>query len=310
MNLRHFFARCRSLARAAINAIIGFVAIGLFWLIRCADPYWSIALAGKVARGIGRYLPRHKIGLQNLAESFPEISDVEREKILRGVWENLGRTAAEYAHFDKIWRPKHEDDEHQFVEYSEDSLERFIHLRNQGKPALIFAAHLGNWEIPALVAAENGLALAVVFRRPNVGQIAEMIGRIRGLTIGKLISSHQGVAIAAARALEEGMHVAMLCDQHSVHGVPVVFFGRICKVNPLIARLANHFDAMIYGARAVRLENGHYRIELTEAMEAVRLADGKVDVSTTMQMITTKIEQWVREYPSQWLWLHQRWKRL
>lgn len=98
----------------------------------------------------------------------------------------------------------------------------------------------------------------------------------------------------------------MLCDQHSVNGVPVVFFGRTCQVNPLIARLAKHFDAPIYGARAVRLKNGRHRIELTEAMDAVRLADGKVDVTATMQMITTKIEEWVREYPSQGLWLHRR----
>lgn len=310
MILRRLIGSCRRLYWAAVNAVIGFLAAGLFRLIRRADPNWSVKLAGKAARGLGRYLPQHKIGLRNLTAAFPGISDDDKESILRGVWENLGRTAAEYAHFDKLWQPKAADETSGYVEYSDGSSDRFLALRDQNKPALLFAAHLGNWEIPALVAAANDLKLAVVFRRPNVGQIAELIGRVRGLGMGRLISADHGVAIAAARALENGMHVAMLCDQHSVNGIPVQFFGQACKVNPLIARLANHFDADIHGARAIRLGDGHYRVELTEAMKPIRRAKGKVDVSATMQMITSCIEQWVREHPSQWLWLHRRWKGL
>jgi KDO2-lipid IV(A) lauroyltransferase len=100
------------------------------------------------------------------------------------------------------------------------------------------------------------------------------------------------------RVLEAGGHVAMLVDQHYVNGVDVTFFGRTCKANPFIARLARHIDCPIHGTR----------VDLTEAIEPRRDADGKVDIAGTMQAVTSVVEDWVREHPEQWLWVHRRWR--
>jgi KDO2-lipid IV(A) lauroyltransferase len=109
--------------------------------------------------------------------------------------------------------------------------------------------------------------------------------------------------------LEAGGHVAMLVDQHYVNGVDVTFFGRTCKANPFIARLARHIDCPIHGTRVVRLpDKRRFRVDLTEAIEPRRDVDGKVDIAGTMQAVTSVVEDWVREHPEQWLWVHRRWR--
>ena len=111
-----------------------------------------------------------------------------------------------------------------------------------------------------------------------------------------------------SRVLEHGCHVAMLVDQYYVRGVDVTFFGRTCKANPTIARMARHFDCPIHGSRVIRMPGDRFKIEITEAIPPARAADGTIDVAGTMQAITDVVEGWVREHPEQWLWLHRRWR--
>jgi KDO2-lipid IV(A) lauroyltransferase len=100
----------------------------------------------------------------------------------------------------------------------------------------------------------------------------------------------------------------MLVDQYYVRGVEVMFFGRRTMANPLLARLAQHFDCPIHGTRMVRLPGHRLRAELSDEIQPVRDALGKIDIAGTTQVITTVIEGWIREYPEQWLWLHRRWR--
>ena len=88
----------------------------------------------------------------------------------------------------------------------------------------------------------------------------------------------------------------------------MTFFGQPTMANPLLARLAQHFNCPIHGTRIIRLPNNRFRAELTGEIQPVRGADGKIDIAGTMQVIITVIEGWIREYPEQWLWLHRRWR--
>jgi KDO2-lipid IV(A) lauroyltransferase len=76
----------------------------------------------------------------------------------------------------------------------------------------------------------------------------------------------------------------------------------------MIARLARAFECPIYGTRIVRLRGHRFRYELVGPIETPRNAAGRIDVVRTMQLITSTIEEWIREYPEQWLWLHHRWR--
>jgi KDO2-lipid IV(A) lauroyltransferase len=126
--------------------------------------------------------------------------------------------------------------------------------------------------------------------------------------MGTLIPTGIGAPAKAAAALEAGKHFAMLVDQFYYHGADVTFFGRRTKANPMIARLARHYDCPIHGTRVIRLPAGRFRIELTDAIEPPRDPQGRVAMQPTMQLITSIVEGWIREHPEQWLWLHRRWR--
>jgi KDO2-lipid IV(A) lauroyltransferase len=303
------FARLRRRALRAGDAILGAVAVGLLKLLRVADPDRMADFCGWLMRKAGPWLPENRIGRDNLTAAFPEKSVAEIDTILSGVWDNLGRMGAEFAQLDRLWDYDHEHPErHSRIDIDQTGIDRFTALLNDGKPALIFAAHLGNWELPAISAANYKLDSAVLYRRPNNAAIDRWLRETRAASMGEMIATDLSAPLKISEALARGAHVGMLVDQYYVRGVEVMFFGRPTMANPLLARLARHFDCPIRGTRIIRLPGHRFRGELTEEIAPVRDADGKVDIAATMQIITTVIEGWVREHPEQWLWLHRRWR--
>ncbi|MBR0696441.1 lipid A biosynthesis lauroyl acyltransferase [Bradyrhizobium lablabi] len=302
-------ARLRDAAKPAIEASVGALTIGLLRTTRYFDPDKTAWFFGRAAHFIGRRLREDRIGRENLTAAFPEKSPEEIETILAGVWDNLGRIGAEFAHLDRIWDhdPEHPEKPSR-VEFSPRSKELFDRLRDDGKPALFFAAHLGNWELPALAAVAHGLDAAILFRRPNIESADRAIERIRAVKMGTLVPAGRDAPFKLAQALQNGQHVAMLVDQYLTNGVPVTFFGRKTTANPLLARLRRQVDCPIHGTRIIRLPDGRFRGEVSEEVKPVFDASGEVDIPGTMQAVTDVVEGWVREYPDQWLWLHRRWR--
>lgn len=308
MQFGRFARRAAAWLKPSVDWAASFTALALLKLFRRADPKRSVAFAARFMRRLGPWLAEHKVGRANLAAAFPEKSPAEIEKILDGVWDNLGRVGAEYPNLDRLGLDQILESSER-VEIAPNSLERFVQLRDDGKPALLFAAHLANWELPAVVAAAFGLPTSILYRRPNIADIADALQSIRAVNMGTLISA-RGVdaAFKVAAALERGDHVGILVDQHFSRGVDVTFFGRRCKANPLLARMARRFECPIHGARVVRLPDNRFRLELTDEIAPARDANGAIDVVGTMQIVTSVVEQWVREHPEQWLWLHRRWR--
>jgi Kdo2-lipid IVA lauroyltransferase/acyltransferase len=294
--------------KSAADAVAGRLAVWLLRLIRRTDPDRISDLLAALMRRIGPWLPEHRTGRTNLAAAYPEKPPAEIEAILATVWGNVGRAAAEYAHLDRLWDYDLTRRDAGRIEIPPETSERFERLRHDGKPALIFAAHLANWELPAVAAAAHGLDAALLYRAPSIGDVAAAVQAIRATRMGLLIPTGIGAPVAAAAALERGLHVGMLVDQFSYRGIEVEFFGRRCKTNTMLARLARHYDCPIHGTRVVRLPAHRFRIELTEELVPPRDAKGAIDVAGTTQMIATVVEAWVREHPEQWLWLHRRWR--
>jgi Kdo2-lipid IVA lauroyltransferase/acyltransferase len=303
-----FALRLRRVGKRIGNAVLGALAVAAMRLVRAGNPDRMADFASWLMRTVGPWLPEHRIGRANLAAAYPDMPDTECERILRGVWDNLGRVGAEFAHLDRLWDYDPEHPGHGRIEFSARSLELFLQLRDDGKPALIFAAHLANWEMPALAAACYGLPSAILYRRPSIGDVDRLVRELRTISMGTLIPTGLDAPLKAAQALERGEHVGMLADQYALLGVEVTFFGRRTKANSLIARLARHIDCPIHGVRVIRMPNHRFRLEVSEAVVPVRGPAGGIDVAATMQAITDVIEGWVREHPEQWLWPHRRWR--
>jgi Kdo2-lipid IVA lauroyltransferase/acyltransferase len=303
----------RKLIRRRITAvthpIVGRILVLLIKAMRRVDRRRSAALAAGVMRLIGPWRKEHRVGRENLAAALPHKSAAEIEVILAGVWDNLGRVAAEFVHLDRLGVDDPDRPEPGDITYDQQTYDRIQRLRLDNKPCIIFSAHLANWELASYAAAALKLDPHILYRRPNVGPVDEAVRERRAETMGTLFPASFGAPLRLLRVLKAGGHVGMLVDQHFGRGVDVTFFGRRCKVNPLLARLAGQVECPIHGMRVVRLpELDRFRVELTEELKPVCDPGGSIDVAATMQMVTSVIESWVREHPEQWLWVHRRWR--
>jgi KDO2-lipid IV(A) lauroyltransferase len=274
--------------------------------LRRTNPDRASDICGAAARRIGPLLPAHRIGRANLSAAFPDKDAAWIEQTLRGAWENLGRVAGEYVHLGTLWDFDEQRPNAGRIVTSDSPV--FDLLKQDDKPALCFAAHLGNWELPAVMAAAHGLPSAVLYRMPNNKAVAREITRIRAPLMGHLIRSRAQAPLEMAAALDRGEHLGMLVDQHFSRGVDVTFFGRRCKANPSIARLARQFDCPVVGVRVIRLPDRRFRIAAEGPLDLPRDDAGRIDVQRSTQLITSIVEGWIREHPDQWLWFHRRWR--
>jgi KDO2-lipid IV(A) lauroyltransferase len=293
-------------ARLGAAVMIGLIR-SLFGFLRWLGPQRASDLGGWLLRSVSPLIPVNRVALANIREAFPEMPEPEVRRIARGAWENLGRTAAEYAHLKTLFDyDYHNPDAPSRVEVT--GIEHFIALKDDEKPGLIFSAHLGNWELPAICAAAYDLDTTAVFRAPNDPAIASVVHEIRSGAMGGLAAAKQGAAFAMQGVLEKGGHLGMLIDQHFTRGVVVPFLGRPALTNPILGKFARRFECPVHGVRVIRLPNLRFRLELTPPLDLPRDASGEIDVQGAMAMMTAVVEGWVREHPEQWLWMHRRWR--
>ncbi|WP_188578162.1 lipid A biosynthesis lauroyl acyltransferase [Azorhizobium oxalatiphilum] len=285
--------------------VAGYVRVSIWWM-RLFPASWSSNIIGNLGRWFGPWFLVSKVARCNLRAAFPEKSPREIEAIVAGCWENLARMAGEFAVLDRIWDYDPANPGKGTIELvGADIMAR---LRDDGRPALFFTAHTGNWELNAITGEKLGVRGGVLYRAPNNQKAAEVVLAMREKTMPGLIRAGRAAGRQMAQMLEDGQHLGMLVDQHWGQGVTVQFFGRPAATNPTLARLARQFDCPVHGMRVIRLPKNRFRIEITEEVHLPRDAEGKIDVQDAMQTVSSVIEDWVREYPEQWLWLHRRWR--
>jgi KDO2-lipid IV(A) lauroyltransferase len=297
---------------ARLETLGGHVAV---WLLRALRPFngnRTRAIAGFAIRTVGRCLRGQRTARANLAAAFPEKSRAEIDRILAGMWDNLGRTLVEYAWLDELWdydptSPRSADQGGR-IEMDAGTAERLAAVGASRTPAFVFAAHLANWELPALCGPAFGRDCAIPVRVPPVAPLAAEVSRIRARSIRTIVEADATAMRRFHDAARRGELICGLTDQHFARGVEVTMFGRRALAHPMMALFARLHEGALYGIRAIRLPGDRFRIEMTERLDPPRDTEGRIDVAATTQLMTTITEGWVREHPEQWLWLHRRWR--
>ena len=258
------------------------------------------ALGGALARRIGPRLGVSNRARRNLHAALPQLSAPQIEAIVRGMWDNLGRVAAEYPHLRhiRVFGPGNR------VETR--GLEHLDQALAAGRQVILFGGHLGNWEIAALAAGQRGLDIAQIYRPANNPLIDRMIARLRGGN-GELIPKGAIASRRAVAALRRGGHVSLLADQKLNEGIAVPFFGRPAMTAPALALLALHFDCTVLPARVERLQGARFRLTIYPPLDLPRTGDRDAAVLAIMAAVNAMLEGWIRERPEQWFWVHSRW---
>ncbi len=296
----------RFLRSEGVERSVAFIVRHLIRFVRWIGRRRAEKVAFFLTRLIGPLLPEHKVAANNIAMAFPEKSEAERAAILKGCWANFASVAVEFLFLEEMtapFDPARPDEGALTV----TGIDQFVALRDDGKTAVIFTAHLANWEVLGVIATKFGLKTVLPYRAPSNAHFAEDMLAEREALMGTLVPNSRGAAFEIATAMEAGAHLGMLVDQKLFGGLRVPFFGHPAPTNPLAARFARQFDCPVHGARAIRLPGGRLHLELTPPVEMPRDADGLIDVEAATAKITGVVEGWVREHPEQWLWLHDRW---
>lgn len=271
-----------------------------FWLLFRIMP---VSMASFIGSGLGGLLPffwrsKNKIALYNVKKCFPELSEKEQRKIVRGMWHHFGRLIGEMPHIGTLLKRAKVCDNGILNAVAKDK-----------KGAFIFSAHIGNWELAAPVVSSSGLPIHLVYRAANNPWIEKYFFQKRHLGGTSLIPKGLNGARQIIEVLKKGEKVAMLCDQKLREGIDVPFFGYPAKTAPAIATLALKMNLPIYPGRVVREKGCHFRIDVFPAIPLPHTKDKEADVLAVMTHINAIIEDWIRENPSQWLWIHRRWDK-
>jgi len=277
----------------------------LMKLVRLVPVDTAGRLFERFARWMGPKIWRHKVVMENLAIAFPEKSLEERKQLASDSWAQTARTLLEYIYLDEILDMDEDHTESDRIEIV--NAEQFLKLRDDGLPAILFTGHIANFELLPLIAGRFGLNVQSLFRQPNNKYAASHVADARKEFGKNLVASGAGASFQLMGALEKGDHVGLLVDQKFRRGIMVPFFGREAPTNTLLAKLARRYDCPVHGARTIRLPGGRFRLEITDELVLPRDNNGDVDIRGTTELVTRMVEDWVREYPEQWLWMHRRW---
>ena len=262
---------------------------------------WASAVGAALGGSIGPLLPVHRQGLDNLARALPELSPAEVRRCARRMWCHLGRVAAEYPHLRRFSVNAHG---------GRIELVGRAHLDEAKRSAtggIFVSGHIGNWELTVLPLERSGIPVTAVYRTANNPIVDRMISRFRSAVMQHRVPKGRDGTRELMRTLGAGRHVALLVDQKLNTGIPVPFFGRDALTAPSVATFALRYDCPIWPVRVERLSGAAFRVTVYPKLAVPQEGTREERIRATTIAINRILEDWIRERPEQWLWLHRRW---
>ena len=282
-------------------------ALVWFWIKVVGLLPRPLARAKGIALGLLVYLLhvrlRH-VGMRNLKLAFPQMPRRERRRILRGVFISLGRQLAEVCLFPRYTR----ENVSKVVIY--DGFENFERAYARGKGVLFLTAHLGAWELSAFAHSLQGHPLWIVMRSLDNERVDHLLQSYRTMHGNRTVDKDDFVRGLLA-AMKAGEVVGILMDTNMTppQGVFVDFFGIPAYTASGLARIALRTEAAVVPGFTIWDPTlRKYRLRFDPAVDLIRTGDSEKDVVANTAHFTKIIEDYVRRYPDQWLWVHRRWK--
>lgn len=272
-------------------------------------------LFGKLARFVGPLLPINSRARRNLKLCLPELNKQEHAAIIRDMWENLGRTVAEYAHWDAF----DVDGADGRIEIEGRHVIEALH--ESGESPIFTSGHFANWELLPLSMRQLGFDGGAIYRAPNNPYIDELLTEMRArfaMTI-QVPKGARGSRAMVKLLRGGGGALGMLADQKLNDGIEVPFFGRPAMTTPAPAQLALRYGCPIVLGFIERLEGARFCVHIFEPLRVSSTPDSDGDsdgdsggdVESDVVQVTARInkflEEQIRARPGQWLWLHNRW---
>ena len=284
------------------------VAVGLLLrLFRGLGPARASNLGGGLCRLIGPLLPVSRVADANLRLAMPGLDRMARSRIVRGTWENLGRTVAEFPHLGGL-------------SYDTPSGPGWVAVGSEilraqaerGGSVLFVSGHIGNWEMLPPAVAHFGLRFSSFYRaagNPLVDAIIRDLRRSAMRADVPLFAKGARGARAALKHVMRGGSLGMLVDQKMNDGIEAKLFGQPAMTATALAAIALRRRCPVIPGRIERIGPARLRLVVEPALTLPDSGDRVADEAALTQRINDLLERWIRARPEEWLWLHRRWPR-
>ncbi len=259
-------------------------------------------LMGRAACLLSRKLRR--TAARNLELAFPELDADEKQRLLRGCFDSLGRQLGEFSQL-----PRVTPEELQRIVACE-GLEHLEAAQARGRGVILFTGHLGAWELSSFALSVFGRPLSFMVRRIDNHRIEEMVDTVR-MRFGNQTIDKNAVSRTALRHLNAGGTLGMLPDVNMLarEGVFVDFFGTPASTTSMLAKLALRTGAAVVPIFAPwDAERQRYVLRIEPELNVTQTGNDDEDIQQLTAQFMSSIESIVRRYPEQWLWIHKRWK--
>lgn len=265
----------------------------------------SLSVGSRMGRAAYYFSGRlRRTGQRNLELAFPESTEPERRRLLRGCFENLGRLLGVFSRFASAGPQALQS----LIEC--EGMEHIDAARASGRGVILFTGHVGAWELSSFALSLFGYPLSFLVRRIDNPKIERLVDerrtRLGNRTIGKRSAARRMLQI-----LRGGDTLGILVDLNTLdrEGIFVDFFGVPASTTFLLAKLALRTDAAVLPVFAPwDPMRRRFLLKVDEPLAVERTGDDEEDVRRLTQLFTGVVEKYVRRYPEQWLWIHRRWK--
>lgn len=286
--------------------MLSYWAVKLLSHFVCLLPHRAAMMIGAgLTRLLWPFIPaRRKRLAQTQIERCLHVSPAEAARIARESTLRFGPMLMEVLRFPVLRR--HIED---YVTIT-GALDTMRASLAQGKGAIIATSHSGNWELMGGALALAGLPIVGVAKRQSAAGMDRFINEYRAL-VGMHVTYRSSVR-EMFRMIDQGWIIGLLSDQDPSRrdGVVVDFFGQETNAFTGAAAIARRCEAPIFPVFMHRRADGHHELTIEEPLYVEKTDDRAADVLRVTQEISAHIEAWIRRYPSEWFWLHDRWKSM
>ncbi len=287
------------------DSVVYLAVLGFSWVCRIIPRNWAMYLGSAIGELLYRILKkRRQIALNNLQIAFgDDIKETRRHEICKASFINFSKTIIEFMRFPKL------DAENIWREVKVHGREHLNSTLAEGKGAIVFLPHFGNWELLSLIygALIPNRAKAIAFPLKNT-RLNAYIWRNRELLSLELIPRKNAIR-STLRALKNNDAVGFFSDQNAGdQGVFIDFFGKPASTARGPVTLALKTDTPILFSLDIRQPDDRHHVHISPPIHLEPSDDFERDVELYTTLLMKQLEEYIKRYPEQWLWIHNRWK--
>jgi len=260
-------------------------------------------LAGKIAIFVGKKISVNKLASNNLSKALPHLNDFQKNAVIEGMWDNLGRVIGEFPHICAM--SAEEMSKH--VEIDADSRKILDELIAKNQGGIIFSAHFGNWEIGPKMLINYGIKVKTFYRPLNNPLVEKMTSSLRGV---EMIEKGSNGNRQLINALKNKEFIIIMADQKVSDGEPIKFFHDEAITTTSIAKIALKYNIPLVPGYIIRVNKQFkFLLKIEKPLEFNKINSFNFEATNLTLKINQIIEKWISENPEQWFWVHNRWKK-